>query len=336
MTARAAVIGCGDVSAVHFGAIAGLDDVELVAVCDTDPERLAAAAAAYGVPGFAGHLDLLSAQKPDVVHISTPHNQHASLAADCLERGVNVIVEKPLAHSLAEGRRLIAAAAGSRAKIGVCFQNRYNATTQAMHALLADGGLGRILGASATVMWQRDAGYYLDRPWRGSWAGGGGGLLMNQAIHTVDLLQWLVGDVVAVSGNASTRFLSGTVEVEDTAEFVAEHANGARSAFYATLANAVNAPVTLDIVTEQATLSLRGDLTVTYADGRVEVVPERVVESGGRAYWGVSHELLIADFYARLGEEGPFWISPAEAEKSLRIVKEIYRQSYPEMLGAVS
>jgi UDP-N-acetyl-2-amino-2-deoxyglucuronate dehydrogenase len=336
MTVRAAVIGCGDVSSVHFGAISKLDDVELVAVCDTDPGRLAAAVAAYGVPGFTDHLSLLAEQKPEVVHISTPHDQHASLAADCLERGVNVIVEKPLAHTLDEGRRLVAAAASSSAKIAVCFQNRYNATAQAMHALLTTGELGAVLGASATVMWQRDAGYYLNRPWRGSWAGGGGGVMMNQAIHTVDLLQWLVGDVVSVSGNASTRFLGETIEVEDTAEFVAEHATGARSAFYATLANAVNAPVTLDIVTEQATLSLRGDLTVTYEDGRIEVVPERVVESGGRAYWGVSHELLIADFYARLGEEGPFWINPSEAAKSLRIVKEIYRQSYPASLDAVS
>jgi UDP-N-acetyl-2-amino-2-deoxyglucuronate dehydrogenase len=336
MTVRAAVIGCGDVSSVHFGAISKLDDVELVAVCDTDPGRLAAAVAAYGVPGFTDHLSLLAEQKPEVVHISTPHDQHASLAADCLERGVNVIVEKPLAHTLDEGRRLVAAAASSSAKIAVCFQNRYNATAQAMHALLTTGELGDVLGASATVMWQRDAGYYLNRPWRGSWAGGGGGVMMNQAIHTVDLLQWLVGDVVSVSGNASTRFLGETIEVEDTAEFVAEHATGARSAFYATLANAVNAPVTLDIVTEQATLSLRGDLTVTYEDGRIEVVPERVVESGGRAYWGVSHELLIADFYARLGEEGPFWINPSEAAKSLRIVKEIYRQSYPASLDAVS
>lgn len=335
MTVKAAVIGCGDVSTVHFGAIAKLDDVELVAVCDTDPGRLAAAVAAYGVPGFADHLSLLAEQEPDVVHISTPHDQHAALAADCLERGVNVIVEKPLAHTLEEGRRLIEAAARSSAKIAVCFQNRYNAPVQAMHALLSSGELGAVLGASATVMWQRSAGYYLSRPWRGSWAGGGGGLMMNQAIHTVDLLQWLVGDVVSLNGNASTRFLGGTVDVEDTAEFVAEHANGARSAFYATLANAVNAPVTLDIVTEQATLSLRGDLTVTHGDGRVEVVPERVVESGGRAYWGVSHELLIADFYARLGEDGPFWINPSEAAKSLRIVKEIYRQSYPESLDAV-
>lgn len=333
---KAAVIGCGDVSGVHFEAIAKLDGASLVGVCDADPERLAVAVAAYGVPGFSDHLSLLEAVRPEVVHICTPHDQHASVAADCLERGVNVIVEKPLAHTLAEGRRLVEAAAEGAAKIAVCFQNRYNATAQAMHGLLSSGELGAVLGASATVMWQRSADYYLDRPWRGAWAGGGGGLMMNQAIHTVDLLQWLVGDVVSVSGHASTRFLGDTIEVEDTAEFVALHANGARSAFYATLANAYNAPVSLEVVTEKAVLSLRGDLTVTHGDGRVEVISERTSESGGRSYWGVSHELLISDFYARLGDEGAFWIDPAEAEKSLKIVKEIYRQSYPAASETVS
>ena len=91
---------------------------------------------------------------------------------------------------------------------------------------------------------------------------------MNQAIDTVDLLQWLMGEVTTISGHAATRFLGDTIEVEDTAEFVAQHASGARSVFYATLAHAVNAPVTIDLVTPKAALSLRGNLTVTYADGR--------------------------------------------------------------------
>lgn len=336
MSIRAAVIGCGDVSAVHFEAVAKLDGATLVGVCDPDPLRLAAAAELYSVPGFADHGSLLKAVRPDVVHICTPHNQHASIAADCLESGVNVIVEKPLAHTLAEGRRLVEAASKGTAKIAVCFQNRYNATSQAMHRLLASGELGAVAGASATVMWHRSADYYRNRPWRGTWEGGGGGLMMNQAIHTVDLLQWLVGDVVSVSGNAATRFLGEAIEVEDTAEFVADHANGARSVFYATLGHAWNAPVTLEVVTEKAVLSLRGDLTVTHTDGRTDVIPERTSDTGGRSYWGVSHELLISDFYNRLDEEEPFWISPAEAEKSLRIVKDVYRQSFPARALAVS
>ncbi|GAA2870602.1 Gfo/Idh/MocA family protein [Paenarthrobacter ilicis] len=332
----AAVIGCGDISTVHFEALAATPDVQLVAVCDTDPDRLAAASASHNVAGYADYLEMLEEARPDVVHVCTPHHLHASIAADCLERGVNVIVEKPLAHTLEEGRRLIDVAGRSTAKIAVCFQNRYNATSRAMRELLDDGGLGQVLGASATVMWHRNAGYYRSRPWRGTWAEGGGGLMMNQAIHTVDLLQWLVGDVAKVEGHASTRSLGGVIEVEDTAEFAAEHVNGARSVFYATLANASNAPVTLEIVTEKATLSLRGDLTVTYADGTVAVTEERVAESGGRSYWGVSHELLIKDFYATLDQPGPFWINPAEAGKSLAIIKEIYAQSYPEIPATVA
>lgn len=330
MSLRVAVIGCGDVSTVHFEAIAADDGARLAGVCDPHAQRLAAAAGTYGVPGFANHLELLDAVRPDVVHICTPHDRHADIAADCLARGVHVVLEKPLAHTLAEGRRLVKAATEGRAKIAVCFQNRYNATAQAMHAMLSSGELGAVTGASATVMWKRTESYYRDRPWRGTWAGGGGGLMMNQAIHTVDLLQWLVGEVTSVTGGAATRFLGDAIEVEDTAEFVAEHLNGARSVFYATLANAHNAPVTLEVVTERAVLSLRGDLTVTHANGRIDVVPERTSASGGRDYWGVSHGLLVSDFYSRLDEPGPFWIDPAEAWKSLSIVKDLYRQSFPQ------
>jgi len=332
----AAIIGCGDVSVIHTEALTTLPDVELVGVCDLDPDRRTAAATAHGVPGFADHLALLESARPDVVHICTPHHQHASVAVDCLERGVNVIVEKPLAHTLAEGRRLSDTAERSTAKIAVCFQNRYNPTVQAMHTMLRSGELGDVLGCFASVVWHRTADYYRDRPWRGSWATGGGGLLMNQAIHTVDLVQWLMGDLTSLSGHASTRFLGDAVEVEDTAEFVAEHADGSRSVFYGTLAHAANAPVTLEVVTDRATLSLKGDLTVSHRDGRTELVPERKAASGGRAYWGVSHELLIRDFYDRLGSDDPFWISPREALKSLEIVKSIYRQTYPERLDAVS
>ncbi|MCU1408786.1 MAG: dehydrogenase [Microbacteriaceae bacterium] len=332
-TRRVALIGCGDISILHFAAISGLPDAELVGVADSDVERLTAASAAHHVPGFASHLELFDAVQPDVVHICTPHHVHASIAVDALERGINVILEKPLAHTRAEGARVVKAAERATARIAICFQNRYNAPVQAAHDLLASRELGAVLGASATVMWHRSAAYYQSRPWRGQWATGGGGLLMNQAIHTLDLLQWLVGPVAEVRGNASTRALDDVIEVEDTAEMVLTHQSGARSVFYATLANTVNAPITLDIVTERATLSLRGELTVTHADGRVDVVKEREVATGGRAYWGISHELLIQDFYARLDEDAPFWIGPLEAQKTLEIIQDVYDQSYPERAG---
>ena len=330
---RVAVIGCGDISALHLAAIASLDTVELVAVCDTDEQRLALAVGALGVPGFATHTELFDSVAVDAVHITTPHDQHASIAVDALERGIHVVLEKPLAHTRAEGARLVEAAERGGAKIAVCFQNRYNAPVQAAKALLDSGALGAVKGAAATVLWHRTAEYYLDRPWRGRWETAGGGLLMNQAIHTLDLLQWFVGPVTDVRGNASTRALYDAIEVEDTADIVLTHVDGARSVFYATLANSSNRPVTLDIELENGTLSLRGELTVSWADGTVEIVAERALAAGERAYWGISHELLIADFYDKLDDPDPFWISPIEAHKTLDIIQDVYDQSYPHRAG---
>jgi predicted dehydrogenase len=157
---------------------------------------------------------------------------------------------------------------------------------------------------------------------------------MNQAIHTLDLLQWLVGPARVVDGRASTRALKGIIEVEDTADILLEHAahDGAavRSVFFATNANAVNAPVTLDIQTERAELCLRGALTVRHADGGVEVVEEAGVLPGERSYWGASHQLLIADFYRAVAAGERFWIGAQEATDSLRLIKDVYARSYPQ------
>jgi predicted dehydrogenase len=326
--ATAAVIGCGDVSVVHFEAIQGLPDVQLVAVCDTDPAAATAAADRHRVPAFPDHRRLLETVRPDVVHISTPHHQHAEVAVDCLAAGVDVLLEKPLAHSLEDAQRIIAAAAEHpRSKIGVCFQNRYNAAVQAVRSLLDSGGLGAVTGSAATVLWHRTPAYYQAKPWRGRREQSGGGVLINQAIHTLDLVQWLVGDVTTVAGRAGTYSLEGLIDVEDTAQLVLGHEGSARSVFFATVANTVDAPVTLDVTAENATLHLRKDLTVVWADGRTEVVAERSAASGGRAYWGASHQLLIADFYARRAEPEPFWISPREALKSLEILHQLYRLS---------
>ena len=273
---------------------------------------------------FASHTELLDAMRPDVVHIATPHDQHVQPAIDCLAAGVNVVLEKPVAHTRSEGERLVAAAERPGApKIAVCFQNRYNATSQAMAELLASGELGSVTGGSATVCWSRRPAYYESRPWRGQLDRSGGGVLINQAIHTVDMLQWLLGDVSDVRGRASRLAIDG-IDVEDTAQIVLDHDGGARSVFFATNANATDSPVTVEIVTEGAELFLRRDLTVQYVDGRVEVTTERQATSSGRSYWGISHRLLIADFYARLADPEPFWIGPREAMKSLDILSRVY------------
>jgi UDP-N-acetyl-2-amino-2-deoxyglucuronate dehydrogenase len=320
-----AVIGCGTISIVHFESIKALPDCQLVAVCDTDPVTAAAMSERHGVPAYASHPELLAAVRPDVVHIATPHDQHVQPAIDCLAAGVNVLVEKPVAHTLTEAWRLVEAAERPGApKIGVCFQNRYNTTSQTMYARLRSGDLGTVLGASATVFWHRPKAYYQARPWRGRADRGGGGVLINQAIHSLDLLQWLLGEVVDVQGITARLALEGVIDVEDSALLVLDHAGGIRTVFAASNANATDSPVTIEIATEKAELFLRRELSISYRDGHTETVAERRAASAGRAYWGVSHQLLIADFYARLADPEPFWISPGEAAKSLEILTRAY------------
>jgi UDP-N-acetyl-2-amino-2-deoxyglucuronate dehydrogenase len=325
---RAAVVGCGTVSVVHFQAIEKLAGADLVGVCDTDPGRRAAAAERYGVPGFTGHRELIDAVHPDVVHICTPHHQHVPVAIDCIDAGVAVLLEKPVAHTVAEAERLIAAARRHpEVKLGICLQNRYNTAARAARRLLTSGELGAVRGGWATVLWHRDPSYYRARPWRGRLRDSGGGVLINQAIHTVDLMEWLLGDVERVRGHAGRYALDGVVDVEDTAHLLLDHVGGARSVLFATVANVTDSVVTIEIVTERAVLLIRGDLTVSYADGRIETVAERAVGTGGRPYWGASHELLIEDFYDSLAAPEPFWIGPEEGIRSLRLIAEIYRQS---------
>jgi UDP-N-acetyl-2-amino-2-deoxyglucuronate dehydrogenase len=313
----AAIVGCGDISIMHAEAIAKVPGASLVAVSDTDSVRVQEASRRSGAPAFHDHRDMLDAVRPDVVHVCTPHDQHVAVALDALAAGSDVLLEKPVAHTLTEADRLVEASVlHPYRKIGVCLQNRYNAPVLAARRMLEGR---RILGASATVLWHRDAAYYAARPWRGQKARSGGGVLINQALHTVDLLQWLLGDVTRVRGSAGRHLLDG-IDVEDTASLFLEHAGGVRSILFATVANAVDAPVTIEITASGMTLLLRDGLTVTHADGRVETSSGSQEPTKGRSYWGASHELLIADFYKTTG---PFWIDAAEGRKSLAIVKEL-------------
>ncbi|WP_250034582.1 Gfo/Idh/MocA family protein [Paractinoplanes maris] len=305
---RVALIGPGTVSVVHLAAIEKLG-ADLVGVCDSSRD----------------HRAFLDEVRPDVVHVCTPHDRHVRIATDALERGVHVLLEKPVAHTIEQAELLVAAAEDHpQVKIGVCLQNRYNLTTRAARDLLASGELGRVIGGSATVLWHRDAGYYKARPWRSVRERAGGGVLINQAIHTLDLLQWLAGEVTSMSGHAG-RYGGLPGDVEDTAHLVLDHAGGARSVFFATVTNATDAPVTIEIVAERGSLLIRGDLSVAYADGRVETIAELAPDGGGRSYWGASHELLIADFYRSLPDPEPFWIGPREALGAQRLIDEIYR-----------
>lgn len=324
---RVAVVGLGDISALHLDAIAADPGAELVAVCDPDADRAGTVSAARGCRSYPDLAALLAADRPDVVHICTPHHLHAPMAITCLRADVNVLLEKPVATTVADAQAVALAADDSAAQVGVCFQNRYNVTSSAIRTLLDGGSLGPLLGGRAAVDWFRDEAYYRRSPWRGTWAQSGGGVLINQALHTVDLLQWFLGAPTAVRGHAEQLWLPDTVEVEDTASIQLTHPGGARSVMHATNGYVANAPVQLELIGEQGSLRLDTDLTVTAADGRRTVVAETVLGTGEKAYWGAAHAVLIADFYATLRAGQRFWIDATEAMHSLAIVTAVYDSS---------
>lgn len=327
---QAAVVGCGDISSPHIDAILAAPSVELAGVCDPDPQRLAAAVARGGCPGFTDLALMLDSESLDVVHLCTPHHRHADLAQDCLNRNVSVLLEKPIAHSVAAGERLESVARGSSAILGVCLQNRYNENARRLRGLIDDGVLGRVLGGRASVNWFRDADYYTRAPWRGRWETAGGGVLMNQAIHTLDLLGWFLGPITDVRGVAGTLALAGVIEVEDTAALQLQHQTAAGqtigSVLHATNGHVENSPVVIEIVTENANARLDLDLTITYRDGRVETFEPASSASGPRAYWGDSHSLLITDFHQHVRDGKQFWIDAPVAMQSLRVIQSVYDQ----------
>jgi UDP-N-acetyl-2-amino-2-deoxyglucuronate dehydrogenase len=330
---RTGIVGCGDISALHLDALADLaPGVELVAVCDVDADRVSAVAGATGAAAYADWTAMLDDAELDAVHLCLPHHLHAPVAIAALDRGIHVLTEKPVADAIEPAEALLDAAERSTASLAVCFQNRYNEPVRALRAMLEAGELGTPVGASATVVWHRTPEYYAASPWRGRWATAGGGLLMNQAIHTLDLAQWLLGDVVDVRGSAATRLLGDVIEVEDTAEMLLRHESGATTAFYGTLAHGRNAPIAIEIVTDRAVVRLGDDLVVTWDDGRPDTVVTAVRAEGARAYWGVSHAVLVADFYRSVVAGERFWIDGPEAMKTLRVIQSVYDASFPDRL----
>lgn len=222
---RTALIGCGKVGRIHAVALAQLPVSELVAVCDGIPDRAREFAAEFGVAGFGDVAEMLAKARPDAVCIGTPHPLHTEPAMLALGAGVHVLVEKPMAATLADCDRMLAAAAASGATLGVISQRRWFEPVARVKAAIDAGKIGRpALGVLGMFNW-RDPSYYASDPWRGRWDTEGGGVLVNQAPHQLDLLAWLMGEVEEISG-CWANVNHPTVEVEDTAVAVVRFKSG--------------------------------------------------------------------------------------------------------------
>ena len=221
---RVALVGCGRISANHFEAIARIDGLDLVAVCDSDAARAEAAGAAQGVPWFTDYARMLAESGCDLVTVATPSGLHAGHGIAAARAGKHVVCEKPMAITLETADALVRACDEAGVQLFVVKQNRLNATIQLVRRALDKGRFGRIYMANATVRWTRPQEYYDQAPWRGTWEFDGGAF-MNQASHYVDLIQWMLGPVESVV--AKTATMARRIEAEDSGAAVIKFRSGA-------------------------------------------------------------------------------------------------------------
>ncbi|NLG88260.1 MAG: Gfo/Idh/MocA family oxidoreductase [Clostridiaceae bacterium] len=323
----AAVIGCGRVFPTHADALVKSSYAKLKAVVDIDETRAGEMAEKYNCEQYTDYRDVLTRKDIDVVHICTPHHLHFRMAVDVMNSGKHVLLEKPLAINVDDAQKIIETAKTTGKSLGVCFQNRYNPTSIWIKQFLDSGRAGRIIGCRAFLTWYRDEEYYKSEQWRGTWSMEGGGVLINQALHSIDLIQWFIGEADWLKASIDTRLLKGVIEVEDTAEITIGFKNGAKCLFYASLCYTMNSPLFLELHCENAVITLNDGIYVTYSDGKEEFIQNPDKVSGSVAYWGLSHEKLIEDYYGCLITGKSFLIDGEQAIKSLKIVKAAYESS---------
>ncbi len=318
-------MGCGGIAAVHGAVLSQNPDTKAVAYADIKKERAQAFAEQYGGNAYGSLSEMLANEEIDVLHICTPHYLHVPMALEALKKGIHVLMEKPPAISHEQLKELEQAAAGKR--VGVCFQNRYNKDVQKAQELIRSGKAGKILGARAVVTWHRDAPYYTQSGWRGTWATEGGGVLINQSIHTLDMLRYFLGEPTAVEAHVCNHHLKDVIEVEDTAEAYIAFGD-VTALFYATTAYCTDSPVMVEILCENMTLRMEdGRLTCTAKGGKAEVFTFETDNCLGKSYWGYGHQELIGDYYRCLLEGRPFPVPASDAANTLRLMLGIYDSS---------
>ena len=254
---RFALAGCGRIAANHVEAInrhAGR--AELVAVCDSDPAALAAAAAQTGARGFAGYEQMLAEAGADCVVLATPSGLHARQVVAAAEQGLHVMTEKPMATRWADGQAMVKACDEARVRLFVVKQNRRNRTLQLLRQALQAGRFGRLYMVTVNVFWARPQSYYDSAAWRGTWEFDGGAF-MNQASHYIDLLDWLIGPVESVM--AYTGTLARHIEVEDTGVAALRWRNGAMGSVNVTmLTHPKNLEGSITVLGEHGTVRIGG------------------------------------------------------------------------------
>ena len=332
---RYALIGCGRIAVNHMKAAVN-NKLEIVAVCDVIPEKMEAILEKYDLAGddsikrYTDYRELVETEKPQLVSIATESGNHAEIALYCIDKGVNCIIEKPMAMSIEDANKIIDLAEERGVKVSACHQNRFNVAIQELRKAIESGRFGRLSHGSIHVRWNRDHGYYDQAPWRGTWAQDGGAL-MNQCIHGIDLLRWMMGDEIEEIYGATRQQFHDYLEAEDVGMAVIKFKNGAIGTIEGTTnVYPRNLEETLYIFGENGTVKIGGKSTNNidvwdFADETEDDQKNKGLEEQTSNVYGNGHTSLFADVIDAIENDRKPYVDAVAGRNALEVVLSIYK-----------
>ena len=328
---RAAIIGLGDISFVHLDGILSNPEIQLVGACDLKEELKSRVP--EGTPFYTDYKQMVQEVTPDVVHNCLPHYLHYPVTKELVEMGINVFCEKPVALNVAQAEEFAALeAAHPEVKIGICLQNRMNETTEALKAIIDSGEYGKVTGIRGFVPWYRAPEYYSVKPWRGTWQYAGGGSMINQSLHTLDLMYFLGGDIRRIHALVGQLNDYG-IEVEGDVVARMEYANGARGLFFATNNNWTNESVQIRVALEKGVFHIEDNtLYKINKDSSREVICKAPVLEGIKFYYGASHTRMIERFRKAVESGSDDYIHVKDAVMVIRLMETIFQSGKEDKL----
>lgn len=332
---RYALIGCGRIATNHMKAAVN-NKLEISAVCDVVPEHMEVLLAKHELQNdisilrYTDYKSMIQEVKPDLVSIATESGIHAEIALFCIDHGVHVIIEKPMAMSISDANEIIRHSEEKHVKVSACHQNRFNIAVQEMRHALEAGRFGRLSHGSIHVRWNRNQGYYDQAPWRGTWAQDGGAL-MNQCIHGIDLLRWTFGgEIEEVYGQTRQQF-HDYLDAEDVGMAVVKFKNGAIATIEGTTnVYPKNLEETLYIFGEKGTVKIGGTSTNNidvwdFADESEADTKNKGLQEETSNVYGNGHTSLFADMIDAIQNDRKPYVDAYAGRDALELVLAIYK-----------
>ncbi|MFD2201348.1 Gfo/Idh/MocA family protein [Shivajiella indica] len=325
------IIGTGAIAAKHAAAIKELEDAELVSVCSSSQERAKAAGRTFGVEAYWDIDSFLGHPNMELVCICTASGHHLEPALQAIKAGKHVLIEKPLEINLQRADQIINAAREYKLKLGIIFQNRFNPEYIKLKKSITEGKLGKLLMGNAYVNWFRDEAYYNSSPWKGTLKGDGGGALINQAIHTIDLLLDCMGEVTSVFGKSAT--LLHEIEGEDTATALVNFHSGALGTITASTSVYPGYPERLEIFGSRGSVILEGGKISAWniqGEPPFSISLMDMVSSGASDPMAIGHQWHLEqyrDFLNAIQKDVEPLVNGEEGRKSLKLIEGIYTSS---------